>query len=378
MRRTLVLGLDGATFRVLRPLLDDGHLPHIASLVETGASGTLTSSMPPVTGPAWLSLATGQSPGSTGVYDFIRRVPESEGYEFQYIDASTYEGVAVWDYLEDAGTRVGVVDYPTLSPPYDVSGFMVSGGLGTEETTTHPPDFGEELTAFDVAGHIDIGAEEYADLSTFADDIRTNLAARLDRLEYVLETQSWEFCWAVLQEPDWVQHLMWKCFDENHPDATAVTEAERELFVDFWRQVDDGVGRCRDLVGEDGNLVLVSDHGFGPMEDQSFRLNTWLKQEGYLVPKSGGSTHYWLKKRLWNTLSRVASAVDLQQRAPSLFRWGKTNFPRWRSNSTRLISITRPSSTRATSSRWGALRQRAGRRSGQADGSSRRSPGEVT
>lgn len=327
MTRTLVLGLDGATFRVINPLIEAGVLPNLASLRRDGASGVLESVMPPVTGPAWLSLATGLSPGTTGVYDFIRRDPESDWYDFTYVDSSAYQGRAVWDYLGEAGVPVGVVDYPTLSPPYEVNGFMLTGGLGSSETRAYPAALQDGLDDLpDVAPHLDIGDDRYRDLDVFADEVGANLSARASRLLTVLERREWEFCWAVLQEPDWVQHLLWKCFDESHPEADGVTEAKRQLFVDFWREVDDIVGRCRETIGEDANLVVQSDHGFGPMYNRSFYLNTWLRDEGYLSTATGGTANVRLKKGLWNAMSAVASALDLRNRAPGLFRWGKNEF----------------------------------------------------
>jgi len=323
MRRTLVLGLDGATFRVLDPLMDAGELPNLAALQRQGVSGDLESTMPPVTGPAWLSLATGLTPGSTGVYDFIRRDPEADGYDFTYIDSSSYRGRAVWDYLGEGGVEVGVVDYPTLSPPYAVDGFMLAGGLGASETRSYPESLLDDLGDLPtVDSHLDIGAEKYADVTTFMDDIEANVDARATRLERLLDREPWQFCWAVLQEPDWVQHRMWRFFDESHPAAELDGDGH-DRFVSFWRRIDDIVGRCRQRLDEDDTIVIQSDHGFGPMDDRSLRLNTWLQNQGYLAAKSGGNSRFWLQKRLWNLLSDVAATINLSEIAPRLFRWGK-------------------------------------------------------
>lgn len=323
MRRTLVLGLDGATFRVITPLIGAGHMPNLQRLRKKGVSGPLASTMPPVTGPAWLSLATGLSPGSTGVYDFIYRRSDSEGYDFEYVDSGMYEGRAVWDRLGDAGVEVGVVDYPTFTPPYAVNGFVVAGGLGTDRLKTYP----ESLTAtFDglqsVESHFDIQDERYEDLERFMDDLEANLDARFCRTEKVLREADWRFCWAVIQETDWLQHVTWHCL-ADHPSAPEATPEMKDRVRSFWERIDEIVGRCRDIVGENGNVIVQSDHGFGPMYDRSVRLNTWLLKEGYLEAKSGGESRFWLEKRLWNLVSTIASAIDLEQFAPRLFRWGK-------------------------------------------------------
>ena len=62
--KVLILGLDGATFDVLRPLMDAGRMPHLKRLVDGGASGVLRSTVPPITPAAWTTFMTGRSPRS--------------------------------------------------------------------------------------------------------------------------------------------------------------------------------------------------------------------------------------------------------------------------------------------------------------------------
>lgn len=324
MTKTLVIGLDGATFDVLDPLIEEGVMPNLESLYASGASGPLQSTMPPVTGPAWLSLATGLSPGSTGIYDFIRRKPNVDGFDFEYVGGNIYQGRAVWDFLSEANVEVGVIDYPTLSPPYPVNGFMVCGGMGSVGHESYPDRLEEDLEQFEKPEeHLDLRDSKYQDLTVFFDDITENLVRRNEIVTWLLRNESWEFCWPVFQEPDWLQHMMWKCFDDTHPEAEEVTAEEREMFRDFWALVDEVIGECADAAGQDTNIIVQSDHGFGPMYDRSFRLNTWLKEQGYLVPKRFASSHFWVKKGIRNLMSDVASAVNLKQWAPGLFKRGK-------------------------------------------------------
>lgn len=324
MNNTLVIGLDGATFTVLDPMIDEGNMPNVAELMDIGISGELSSTMPPVTGPAWLSLARGESPGETGIYGFIQNDPETDAYNFKYLEGASYQGRSIWDHLSESNHTVGVVDYPTLAEPYQVNGFMICGGLGSAGHRCYPDSIGDDLSGFEKPdGHLDLRDERYEDLSVFFDDIMENFRRRKRIALYALESYDWEFCWTVIQETDWFQHLMWKCFDNNHHEADTVSDAEREMFRTFWREVDEFVGDCLELIDGETNVILQSDHGFGPMEDRSFRLNTWLKQEGYLTPKSASGLQWRLKKSARRTLSSLASAVRLQEWAPSVFHWGR-------------------------------------------------------
>lgn len=324
MERTLVLGLDGATFTALEELFERGVMPNLRKLYEQGAAGALESTTPPVTGPAWLSLATGMSPGITGIYDFIRNDPARDDFHFTHFDSSVFRGRSVWDYLGDAGLRVGVLDYPMLSPPYEIPGFMLSGGLGSAGFTTYPEDLEKDLENLEKpSSHLNLRDDRYEDLQIFYDEIVENLERRARILNHALQTEEWDFAWAVIQEPDWLQHVMWKCFDKSHPEYSTVSSSERELFVSFWKQVDDVIGKLTKAGGQDTNIFVQSDHGFGPMFDKSFRLNTWLIQEGYLSPKTMGSSQFRVKKGIRRTLSRLARAAQLKKWAPGLFSWGR-------------------------------------------------------
>src|SRR3990170_1666122 len=72
VRRLLIIGLDGATFDVLNPLIAEGRMPRLREAIAAGASGRLRSTVPPITPAAWTTFLTGKNPGSHGVIDFER------------------------------------------------------------------------------------------------------------------------------------------------------------------------------------------------------------------------------------------------------------------------------------------------------------------
>ena len=57
--RALVIGLDGATFDLLVPMVEQGWLPNLGRAMEQGAASALRSTVPPLTAPAWSSFQTG-------------------------------------------------------------------------------------------------------------------------------------------------------------------------------------------------------------------------------------------------------------------------------------------------------------------------------
>ena len=103
----MVVGLDGATLDVIRPLVEAGRLPTLARRMQEGAHGKLTTSIPPVTAPAWTSFMTGKNPGQHGLFDFMRR--RSGSYYLTPVNSRDRAGRIVWDLAGDAGKRVVVI-----------------------------------------------------------------------------------------------------------------------------------------------------------------------------------------------------------------------------------------------------------------------------
>ena len=69
--RVLLIGVDAATWTVMRPLIDAGRLPTFKKLVSEGWSGTLRSMEPTVSPAIWTTIATGKVPDQHGIHGFV-------------------------------------------------------------------------------------------------------------------------------------------------------------------------------------------------------------------------------------------------------------------------------------------------------------------
>lgn len=114
--KILILGLDGVTFNVVRPLVEQGKLPNLERLISQGTSGILKSTMPSVSGPAWHAFRTAKNPGQTGVYDFLRYEPQS--YRSELIQLGQLSDLTLWDIVEEnSDYRVGIYNQVHIHPP---------------------------------------------------------------------------------------------------------------------------------------------------------------------------------------------------------------------------------------------------------------------
>jgi len=312
MQKLLIIGLDGATWDVILPLVKKNKLPTFKKLMENGVYGDLESTIPPVTGPSWLSFATGKNPGKTGVFDFLNR--GEEDLKLRPVSSKYYRNQSIWDYLSNNGYKVGIVAYPTLYPPYAVNGFMISGmGAPIKESITYPEELREEIEKFsgEYEVVVDYHKPKYDDMMLFLEDLNRLTDKQFKIVLYLLETKDWNFFIYVCSATDWIQHIMWKHIDRSHPQYDQkVSPRYAEEFERFFQKIDRFLDQ---LMNFNVNLLIVSDHGFGP-QDQCFNLARWLENKGYMVRKrTTGRLEVKVKTKLLQTLGFVNRLLKLKK-----------------------------------------------------------------
>ena len=70
--KVVLVGFDGADWRVIRPMMAKGELPAFAGMVRDGASGALATIHDSNSAVIWASIYTGERPERHGMLDFYR------------------------------------------------------------------------------------------------------------------------------------------------------------------------------------------------------------------------------------------------------------------------------------------------------------------
>ena len=123
----LVIGLDGATYSVIEPLINDGHLPNIKEAIYNGCHGVLESTLPPVTALAWPSFFTGLNPGNHGLLSW--QLPLNKEFKRPLNNSLNVTGNKLWQILNHNEKIVYVVNVPVTYPPEPIIGGMITGML---------------------------------------------------------------------------------------------------------------------------------------------------------------------------------------------------------------------------------------------------------
>jgi predicted AlkP superfamily phosphohydrolase/phosphomutase len=281
MNKVLLIGLDGATLDLIEPWAKQGLLPNLASLMAQGTYGRLTSVIPVLSSAAWSSFMTGKNPGKHSIYDFVRRAPES--YRLRVVNHSHNRADSLWKILSQHERKVGVMNVPMTYPPEKVNGFIVTG-LGTPDykAFTYPEDLGNELLKRGYRVNKKVFYHP-GNESQYLQELYDMAEKQFQATQWLLQSQAWDFFMAVFFDTDQMAHYFWRHMDASHPLHNPQTDAPyQNAILEYYQRMDSYIGELRQEAGEDTNLIVISDHGAGPLYQDVF-LNEWLRQEGYLV-----------------------------------------------------------------------------------------------
>ncbi|ARS90174.1 alkaline phosphatase family protein [Natrarchaeobaculum aegyptiacum] len=263
--RAFVLGFDGVPWRLIDRWSEAGELPNFDRLREEGAAGPLESTTPPTTPLAWPSIATGVWPDKHGIYGFQNL---SRSYSHEMYTSADLECPPLWEQLSPA--HVGNV--PMTYPPRTIDGTMVTGMMtpSTEQGFTHPSSLEDEIDERVPDYQISLDYPDYADrLDDFEVAVDGMLESRRELMTLQMDHagDDWELFFFVYTAPDRFQHLIW----------------DEDRILAHYRKLDDVLGEVIEYTdAHDADLYVVSDHGFGPIEELVY-VNHVLEREGFLA-----------------------------------------------------------------------------------------------
>ena len=312
--KVIMLGLDGMTLKVIEPYVKENLLPNFKKIMEHGAHGVLSSTVPSVTGPAWTSLGTGKNPGKHGIYEFRTR----DGYKTNIITKNTsVNAKPVWNILSRNGKRVAVINVPFTYPPDEVNGVMISGMMTPNINTdfVYPKEFKKELFELIPRYRLEINISDFLrtnKISAFLKTVTEVTGSRRKLMNYLLEKNSPDLLFIVYTGPDRVQHVLWDQVVEMDPGC-----------VKFYQLLDEIVGDVLKRTDDDTVLFIVSDHGFMSSK-KAFNINAFFRKMGLLEIR--GNSEMKLKKptflvyRFLNRLGFFALKKYLPTRIVNMIR----------------------------------------------------------
>jgi predicted AlkP superfamily phosphohydrolase/phosphomutase len=319
MQRVFMVGWDGATFDLIRPWVADGKLPNIAKLMQSGVHGSLRSTIPPWTFPAWTSFMTGKNPGKHGIFDFFR--PRQGTYDLEFVKGGHRCGPTFWQILSEAGRSVVSISLPCTFPPDPVNGVMISGfdfpgegpGSFVDPQGMYPRELYAELNRN--VGRHPIDASIIAEvnrgrLDLVLERILDTIRQKAATAKYLMSHRPWDCFMILFGESDGAGHQFWKYCDPNSPLYTDQHPGMRDSLLRVYEELDRETGELLARLPENTTVLMLSDHGFGGVSNWVLYPNCWLHEKGFL--RLRGQTKH-----------QVARALE------SLKLWAVRTLPAW-------------------------------------------------
>jgi predicted AlkP superfamily phosphohydrolase/phosphomutase len=314
--RILLVGLDGADWKLLDPLFERDLMPNLERLVREGARARLRTIAPVLSPIIWTSAATGKRPEKHGIVDFLA-VDSRTGRQMP-VTSTMRTARAFWEILSARGISVGTVAWWATWPAEPVLGFQVSDRVAYQL-------FGQSESGEGLRGR------------TYPEGLILSLAplvaaagdrAREDILEILggpasEENQDEQGLLQILTSTRIYHHAALSLIREYAPRVAAVyyegTDTVAHHFmryapprmrgvtpeeVDRWGDVveryyvfqDRLLGELLGAVGEGTTVIIVSDHGFmtgatRPQTDPRIGVGAasdWHRKWGVLVVAGPG------------------------------------------------------------------------------------------
>jgi predicted AlkP superfamily phosphohydrolase/phosphomutase len=301
-RRLLLLGIDGATWDLIDPLLAQDKLPNLARLIGRGTRAHLQTFEPTASPLIWTSIATGVPPEVHGITDFVFEAP---GTKERLLPTSNLRRVsALWDILSGRGHTVGLVGWWATYPAERVDGFVVSdqaismrtesyrkalemgaGGATESARETHPPGL-DALIEARIEGSDAVGVDHLrrfmkiddAEIDALKAETSINVESVESIFKFALlidqafiesfavgfERHSPDFATLYLNGLDAAEHHFWKYIEPEKFQDVPKEEIARyaKVIENYHVYMDEVLGRVLALYGDEQPTVLVlSDHG---------------------------------------------------------------------------------------------------------------------
>ncbi len=289
----VLIGLDGADWQLIDPMIERGALPQLASLKRRGAWGPMRSFEPILSPLLWTTAVTGKPPDEHGIIDFL--VPDAAGRKIP-ITSRSRRVRALWNIFSDAGLTADVVAWWATWPAETIDGRIVSDRVAYSlfdvdaagSGLTHPAALWDDLKPL----LVQVEAISHADLSRFVDvdeqDVARARAAAaaqpkdayrhpVNHLARIIAgTRSYhamalrllrdrqpDLLAVYYQGIDEVSHRFAHFMPPRMSQVSAADFARYHRAVEaFYMWQDELLGELLSAIAADATVIVVSDHGF--------------------------------------------------------------------------------------------------------------------
>lgn len=265
--KKVILGIDGVPFHLIDDLSNSGDMPNFKAIKNDGHFSKMHSAVPEVSNVNWSSIVTGKNPGEHGIYGFTELIQGT--YTVSFPDRRALKSPPFW---KDDGRYV-IINVPAMYPADDINGVMVSGFVSPELERAVTPDSAlKYLKSIDY--QVDVDSEKaHKSYRLFMDNLFKTLDKREKALDHFWE-ERWDVFMFVFTGSDRLEHFLWNAYEDPSHEY-------HDKFVKYFKEFDRILGKVLDRMNGDDELIMLSDHGMGPIKT-NVNVNKILEDNGLL------------------------------------------------------------------------------------------------
>jgi predicted AlkP superfamily phosphohydrolase/phosphomutase/tetratricopeptide (TPR) repeat protein len=284
--KILLIGWDAAEWSIIEPLIHQGKMPALKSLMDRGVYGRLKTMDPPLSPMLWTSIATGVRADKHGICGFVEPSPDGEG--LRPVTSTSRKVKAIWNIYTQNNLKSNIVAWWPTNPVEQINGVMISNlyqvankpkneDWQMPEGTVHPKEMEEEMKEWRIHPSEITAAMIAPFIPNIVDDLElrkdkhvasvvkilANAASVHAASTHLMEKTSWDLM-AVYH--DAIDHFCHVAMKFHPPKRKHIDEKDFENFKEIveagYRFHDMMLDRTLEMIDDDTTVILMSDHGF--------------------------------------------------------------------------------------------------------------------
>jgi len=270
MKRTILIGIDGASHSLLKDFITSGVMPNLKRLASQGVLCRMTAPLPDNSAVSWSSIMTGKNPGEHGIFGFTDIIPHT--YTMHFPNFLSLETETFWQREPDK--KHVIINLPFTYPVQSMNGYMVSGFVSPNiEKSVYPEQFLDYLKKTDY--QIDADTRKiYQSKQMFLNSLFQVHKNRVQVYRTIWDDVDWDVFMVVFTGTDRLGHYFQDVLDQKDSEYY-------DSYLQYYRMIDEEIGWISDQKDDNDIMVMMSDHGMERIAAE-VNLNTYLEQNGFL------------------------------------------------------------------------------------------------
>jgi predicted AlkP superfamily phosphohydrolase/phosphomutase len=285
--KVLLIGIDSGDEALLLRWIDEGALPTLGALRQSGAWAPVVNPPRMISGAVWPTLFTAVTPARHGRYFRNGLI----GYTVTGERNPDVRQTPFWDVLSRERRKVAILDVPYATLSDEINGIQlidwiahdrsyppVHGHRGYDyRVHSRPPSLASEVTeryGKDELPDCERPNRSRVEIEAFRNSLLDRVQRKTNLASDYLARDDWDLFMLVFADSHCVGHECWHVHDPTHPrhDA-ALARAVGDPIKDVYVAIDAAIGRLLVQAGPDTLAFVFASHGMGPNYVGSFLLD---------------------------------------------------------------------------------------------------------